>query len=121
MFEHCKHYTCVYDEGGDCWVLNGPCQKELDSEKRCIHSGLCLKCGYAFYDGDILRCGYDTGETQKYVPGLPRQKYEKKLAVDDLPRCLIDIKHNKNKKNRKKDRFLELEIRYMNFDEKKDI
>jgi hypothetical protein len=96
MFEHCRHYRCVYaDEKKFCRILNSACRKQLDERQRCVHSGLFLKCPFACYDGDILRCGYDTENTKRYVPGLPSWKYERKLAVDDLPECLIEIKKRK--------------------------
>jgi hypothetical protein len=98
MFEHCKLYKCIFEKDGVCEILKGPCKREIDSEKRCIHSGFYLMCGFAFYDGDELVCGFDTSNTEKYVPGLPKWKYERKLAVSDLSRCLIDIVNKKRKR-----------------------
>lgn len=90
MFEYCKHYPCIYDRAGFCGYLHGPCKREV-VDGRCIHSGLYLKCPYAFTRDGVQRCGFDSGNTQKYVPGLPAHKYEKKLAIDDLPDCLLEI------------------------------
>ncbi len=87
MFEHCKYFPCICDEAGFCGFLKGPCKREVEG-KRCVHSGLYLKCAYAsLYDG-VLRCGFDAGETKKYVPGLKEDKYRRKLAVKDLEECL---------------------------------
>ena len=87
MFEYCKYHPCIYDDGGYCEHLAGPCRREVE-DKRCIHSGLSLKCAYASIHQGIMRCGFDSGNTKRYVPGLPPVKYSKKIAVDDLKSCL---------------------------------
>ena len=86
-FEYCKYHPCIYDETGFCVFLQGECKREV-RDKRCIHFGFYLKCAYASYHNGVLRCGFDAGETKKYVPGLPDHKYKMKLAVDDLKECL---------------------------------
>ncbi len=87
MSEYCKHYRCVFDDDGHCSFFSSRCPLEAKA-KRCVYSRLYRVCVFAFYDGDTLRCGFDTGGTQKKVPGLPQEKYLKKLAIDDLDKCI---------------------------------
>lgn len=101
MFEYCKHKHCAYDRGGFCSFLSEPCRREINEDKQCVHSGLYLKCAYAFYSGGVLRCGADTKNNKRLVPGLPKHKYEKKFEVDDLLCCLKDLIHKKSRIKRK--------------------
>jgi hypothetical protein len=90
--EYCPLYRCVYDKDGYCRFMESECDRPIKDD-RCTHSGLYLRCLHAFWDGDTLVCGADrsTTQTKRYVKGLPEHKYEKKLAVSDLPSCLKDL------------------------------
>lgn len=97
MFEHCKYYKCVYNgDGNHCSFLNDECDREI-KDKRCFHSGMYLKCAYAAYDGDILRCCFDV-VSKKEIKGLPAEDYQKSPNIENLPACLKEILKEKNPK-----------------------
>jgi hypothetical protein len=90
MFEHCKYYKCVYNGNGDhCSFLNDECDRKI-KDKRCVHSGMYLKCAFAAYDDEILRCCFDV-VSRKEIKNLPPEDYRKSPSIKNLRACLKEI------------------------------
>jgi len=95
MFEYCPHYKCVYNGSGNrCSYLDSDCDRRI-KDKRCVNTGMYLKCAFAAYDKEILRCCFSF-VSPKELKGMPSEKYNFKPEIADLPKCLKEIVNKKS-------------------------